>query len=561
MKNLTLYFLVIVFSYPAGAQSLEEKLNLLQSSVEKVMVKDIEYDQQLTYKKSSGYIISIAISESKRGKVTQYSFNLFDLEKNKIKFDTKKNVAVVEIGTKSDKKVIKNVVDNKLGSYLNKITIRVSGVEAARSLHNQLKAVIAEAEKSQPDFFPKKTDLAALLSFLEKQVGKVKINNEVFEQSFSFDNDNNVIVTFASSDVNKSARESMTLNFGDVNLRRIDFITKGNKVYVEAETTGKKNLIEHVKNGEISGFKNKLSLKANNIEAGRKLAAALVNLKELADQHQKELFDPNANWENTNAYLQTNIKKVSRNDDIFEQTISKHSGQNQQLVFEISDKNRDKTSRYLFNPSDLNGAKIDFTTKGTNIVVDCETKGKKSLIQYHENSELGNYKNTFDIYTESIEQARALKKALVRLVQLSNEKNQEFLIKGKKDPEVKESLDYLIQNITDVSLNDKTYKQSLFYEENKPEIITLELIDVDKDIKLSYELNLKDLNESKVGFNTRGREVLVEAEVKGKQDLIKSTKNDEDDKFLDKLSIKAKGIEEARIIVQTLRYLVNKLNS
>ena len=323
----------------------------------------------------------------------------------------------------------------------------------------------------------------------------------------------------------------------------------------------KKNLIEHVKNGEISGFKNKLSLKANNIEEGRKLAAALVNLKELADQHQKELFDPNANWENTNAYLQTNVKKVSRNDDIFEQTISKHSGQNQQLVFEISDKNRDKTSRYLFNPSDLNGAKIDFTTKGTNIVVDCETKGKKSLIQYHENSELGNYKNTFDIYTESIEQARALKKALVRLVQLSNEKNQEFLIKGKKDPEVKESLDYLIQNITDVSLNDKTYKQSLFYEENKPEIITLELIDVDKDIKLSYELNLKDLNESKVGFNTRGREVLVEVEVKGKQDLIKSTKNDEDDKFLDKLSIKAKGIEEARIIVQTLRYLVNKLNS
>ena len=240
MRNLTIFFIIILFCLPATAQSLEEKLATLQSSVQKVMVKDVEYDQKLSYEKSSGYIINISISESKRGKVTEYSFNLFDLEKNKIKFDTKKNVAVVEIGTKGDKKVIKNVVDKKVGSYLNKIDIRAEGVEAARSLHSQLKGAVEEAEKLQPDFFPKKTDLAQLLSYLEKQIGKVQINDNVFEQSFSFKNDNNVIVTFSSSDVNKSASESMTLNFGDVNQRKIDFTTRGNTVYIEAETNGKK---------------------------------------------------------------------------------------------------------------------------------------------------------------------------------------------------------------------------------------------------------------------------------------------------------------------------------
>ena len=561
MRNIAIFFIIIAFSLSARAQSLEEKLDLLQSSVQKVMVKDVEYDQKLSYEKSSGYIITISISESKRGKVTEYSFNLFDLEKNKIKFDTRKNVAVVEIGTKGDKKVIKNVVDKKVGSYLNKISVRAEGVEAARSLHSQLKAAVEEAEKLQPDFFPKKTDLPELLSYLEKQIGKVQINDDVFEQSFSFQNDNNVIVTFASSDVNKSVSESMTLNFGDVNLRKIDFVTRGNTVYIEAETSGKRNLIEYSKNGEISGFKNRISLKANNIEEGRKVAEALGNLKELADQNQKELFDPNSDWENTNAYLQANIKKVSRNDDIFEQSIGKHGQSDQQLAFERIDKNRDKAERFIFNPSDLNGPKINFSTKGTNILVNCETKGKKSLIQYLDNGELGNYKNTFEIHVESIEQARALEKAMVRLVQLSNEKNQEFLIKGKKNPEIKESLDYLIQNIVDVPVNDKTYKQSLFYEEDKPEIITFEMIDLDKDVKLSYELNLKDLNELKVDFDTRGREVVIEAEIKGKQDLIKYTKDDEDDKFIDKLSIKALGIEEARIIVHTLKYLVNKLNS
>ena len=559
MKNFIVFFLAVVLGLQNHAQSLDEKLNLLQSSVRSVTVKDVDYDQQLSYDKSSGYIITVIISESKRGKVTQYSFNLFDLAKNKVRFDTKRNVAVVEIGTSNDKKVIKNVVDNKVGSYLNKIMLRAEGVEAARNLHNQIKSVIEEAGKMQPDFFPKKTDLPDLLGVLENQVGKVEVNDNVFEQSFSFQNDNHVIITFSSSDVGKSTSESMKLNFGDINLRQIDFSTRGNTVYVEAETTGKKNLIEYAKNGKISGFRNKVSLKANNIEDGRKLAAALVNLKELADQHQKEVFDPNSGLENTIDFLKTNIKTVSRNDNNFVQAIRMPDQQNQQLLLEIIDQGRDKKIHYIFNPSDLNGAKIDFTTRGTNILVNCETKGKKSLIRYLENNELGNYKNGFDIYMESIEQARAVKKAMVRLVQLSNEGNEEFLINGEKNPEIKASLDFLIQNIVDVSLNDKTFKQSLFYEKDKPEIITFETIDVDKDVTLSYELNLKDLNASKIDFDTRGKEVLVTAEVKGKQDLIKSTKNSGDDKFLNKITIKAAGIEEARTIVHTLRYLVEKI--
>ncbi len=561
MRNLAILSFVIFFGFHAQSQSLDDKLGQLQSSVKKVIVKDVEYDQKLKFEKSSGYIITVTTSESKRGKVTEYSFNLFDIEKNKIKFDTKKNVAIVQIGTKADKKVIKNVIDQKVSSYLNKISIMAEGVEAARSLNDQLKAVVEEADKVQHDFFPKMTSLVDLLGFLESNLGKVQVNDDVYEQSFSYKKDNNVVVTFTTNDVNKSSSESMTLNFGDINQRKIDFITRGNAVYIEAETNGKRNLIEQTKNGEISGFKNKIVLRGNSIEEGRKIAAALLNLKELADQNQKELYDPNADWATTVDYLKANVKKVTRNDIVYEQSIKEHDRIDNQLIFESIEKNKDKTSKYIFNPSDLNGAKIGFSTKGTAILINCETKGKKSLIQLQENGGLGNYQSAFNIHFESIEKARAMKKALVRLVQLSNEKNQDFLIQGKENPAVKESLDYLIHNIIDVSVNEKTYKQSLFYEEEKPEIITFEIVDLDKDDKLSYELNLKDLNEQKVSFDTRGKEVLVMAEIKGKQDLIKSTKNGEDDKFVDKLSIKAKGIEEARIIVHALKYLINKLNS
>ena len=376
MRILAIFFLVIFTGFHTQSQSLDEKLGQLQASVKKVTVKDIEYDQKLKFEKSSGYIITVTITESKKGKVTEYSFNLFDIEKNKIKFDTKKNVAIVQIGTKADKKMIKNVIDKKVSSYLNKISIMADGVESARALNNQLKAAVEEADKVQHDFFPKMTSLPELLGFLKSNLGKVQVNDDVYEQSFSFKDDNNVIVTFTTNDVNKSSSESIALNFGDINQRKIDFITRGNSVYIEAETNGKKNLIEQTKNGEISGFKNKITLRGNSIEEGRKIAAALINLKELADQNQKELYDPNSDWTATVNYLKANVKKVTRNDVVYEQSIEEHGQIDHQLIFERNEQDKDKTSKYTFNPSDLNGAKIGFSTKGTAILINCETKGK-----------------------------------------------------------------------------------------------------------------------------------------------------------------------------------------
>lgn len=538
------------------AQNLAEKLNNIKTAVSQVTVKDVVFDQSLDFLISDGYIITLKITESKRGKSTEYRFNLVDLDQKKIKFDTRKNLAIVDIGTKSDKKVIYNLVDGKVSNYLNKISIKATGVESARNLSDLLKTATEDAEKEQINFYQEKSDLVSLLAYLENILGKVSINDDTYEQSFSFQPDNKTIVKFNSNHSNKNINESFQLSFSDVNPGKIDFTTRGNAILIEIETQGKKNLVEYEKNGALVGFKNKITLRANTIEEGRKIASALTNLKALADVNPVVLFKEDATLAESIDFLINHIKTISRNDNVFEQSLSQ-SG-NGQFVVKKFDKGKESTQEYTFNPSDINSAKINFDTKGTDILVELESRAKKPLIKYVVNGQVENYRTKFDIHAGSIELGRAQVNALKRLAQLSKENDKTFLINGKENLSIKESLDFLIQQIVDVHINDKIFKQSLFYEEDKPEIITFESLDTDRDEKKTYELNLKDLNVATIEFNTKGREVIITAEIKGKQDLIKTSKNDEDDKYSDTLMIKSAGIEEARKIVHTLKYLVNQ---
>ncbi len=559
MRKLFFYLSFFTPVFTGLTQDLNGTLTKLEASVQEVTVKDVVYEQKLTYKKTAGYIITISTTESKKGKNSQYQFNLFDIDNKRIKFDTKKNLASVEIGTKADKKVIQNIVDGKVSNFLNKVSIKTDGIESARNLTDLMKSAAKAVEKEQHNFYEEQSDIVSLLGYIENIMGKVSINEDTYEQSFTFLPDNKTIVTFNSIHSNKNLNEAYKLNFGDVDDRKIDFITKGNAVLVEFETVAKNNLIAYEKDGALSGFKNKVTLRASNIEEGRKIAAALSNLKKLSDENQISLFNEEADLSECIAFLTANVKAVNVKEATLNQSFSQTASN--QVAIKKVEESKNTNYEYIFNPSDLNASKIKFTTKGTNVLIALESKAKKSLIKYLVNNQIENYKSKFDLHTENIELARANVTALKRLVKLSIENEKTALINGEDSPSVNTALDYLIKQIVDVKINENTFKQSLFYEEDKPEIITFESFNTDKDEKRTYALNLKDINEAKVDFTTKGREVIVSAEIRGKQDLIQTTKNDEDDKYVDTLSLKANGIEEARIIVHTLKYLVTQFKN
>ena len=113
-----------------------------------------------------------------------------------------------------------------------------------------------------------------------------------------------------------------------------------------------------------------------------------------------------------------------------------------------------------------------------------------------------------------------------------------------------QSLEELVQ---DVPMKKTTKNQSVSYVEGSDCLVQFTIYDTDDKEEIIFEMNLADLNENTVSFDTKGSEVTVEAATRGKRDLIKVYEDGEVEGFDDEMYIYAAGIEEAREIVYAMK--------
>jgi hypothetical protein len=116
-----------------------------------------------------------------------------------------------------------------------------------------------------------------------------------------------------------------------------------------------------------------------------------------------------------------------------------------------------------------------------------------------------------------------------------------------------QTLEELVQN---VPMKKTTKNQSLSYVEGSECLVQFTIYDTDDKEEIVFELNLADLNENTVSFDTKGSEVRVEASTRGKRDLVKVYEDGDVEGFDDEMYIFAAGIEEAREIVYALKEAV-----
>lgn len=113
-----------------------------------------------------------------------------------------------------------------------------------------------------------------------------------------------------------------------------------------------------------------------------------------------------------------------------------------------------------------------------------------------------------------------------------------------------QSLEELVQ---DVPMKKTTKNQSVSYVEGSDCLVQFTIYDTDDKEEIIFELNLADLNENTVSFDTKGSEVTVEAATRGKRDLVKVYEDGDVEGFDDEMYIYAAGIEEAREIVYAMK--------
>lgn len=538
-------FLTIAAIFFAGnifthAQELDENLNILKENTVTVKDKKTEYQQTFSHDPDNQLLLTISITDSRKGEQTLMSVNAMDLNPFLVKFKPAKELVEITAGTNGRRDLIKVVEDGEIQNYDDELLFYASGIEEARQLADALKAVAEHAKENSETLLSFSSDKQTLLNEIDIAIQEVKINDDVYVQEFSFDSENNNIVTFQISNAAGDEVEQFTLNIEDLNQHKIDFETDREEVVIPLVTKGERDLIAYSENGETGNYTNELELKVNSIEEARMLEAQLEALVAMAEKEETVDYST-FSYQQCLEILQNKIAQVVINQDAYDQVFQVSPDNDLVFIYTMNDVSEGEKFEYVVNAADFGKIPVNFDTDGNSVLIELKTAGDRDLIRVTENDEDVDYESEMEIRSPDVETARELAAVFTRFNQLALEKME----KSVAFPNVFEAENFVFSSVTDVVVETDTYQQSL--EKGSSEcLLKYNLTDVSDDTQYVYEFNLKDVDVNKIHFETDGGEALVILQIKGGNELIQVYENGEADDFTDEFQIKAKDLEQAR---------------
>lgn len=394
------------------------------------------------------------------------------------------------------------------------------------------------------------------VTYLDKfsnEVGTVSLKKYTYVQTFaSQDGNEPCLVRLNVEEQEKGDQETWEWNMADINEHRVSFETRRDEVFLELHTLGNKSLIKYIEDGEVKGYKDELIIRAEGLEVVR---TWLDDMKIYVEgcktrMESQTVMDPDASLEEVSSFLSENIGTIRLNENRFEQRFKTEALPS--VTYEVTDSEEGDLFSYTFNVRDLNSASVGFDTRREDILVEVKTTGNRKLIQSSENGELGNYESKLEIRAEDIETARLISQAMRRMIDLVQAQPNEDT-KQVEGLSLTGIIDLLQEKITNVTVNEDTYKQSLEVNDELESLVTFNFQDLGKDDQYQYNFNLADLNLGTVSFNTRGKEVMINLETRLEKDMIQELKNGTPSGYEKKLDIKATSIDEARSTIVAIK--------
>lgn len=393
---------------------------------------------------------------------------------------------------------------------------------------------------------------------LTQYITDVTLKDVLYKQTFQGKN-GSCIVSIKILNSDKQDEEEYEFNLSDLNEYKIDLKASKQSLKVECETKGSKNVIRVYENGKVKKYTDSFEFYANDVETGKLIVAELKEQVKLCSDAQNDLSSILGNSPDLNSaieYLKANVKTVEVNGISKEQTFNVDNDYSALCTIDITDKTENENIKYSFNAADINLSSIDFETKNEFVFVTAQTKGKTKLIEVFENGEKENYTNSIDFFVEDIEESRKLKNALEFYVKESEKVKSEELKQLENLKSLNDFNDFFQNKLKNVSINDVSYSQSFSYDKSSPYLGNFMVVNENKGETETSIVNLIDINSNSMNFNTSGTGVKIEMETNGKSNLAKYSINGEPGKYTNKILLWSSGIEDARILVETLKNMV-----
>ena len=208
---------------------------------------------------------------------------------------------------------------------------------------------------------------------------------------------------------------------------------------------------------------------------------------------------------------------------------------------------------YEFNLADIDPYAVREQTQKDIISVAIAARNKQKLIKVYKNEVIQPYDEQAAIISKDIDNARAMAEIIKKAIPLAEKVMASRLKLSGYDPMV----NWLVSNVKDVSLGEKSVKQSLSRGEHPG---TLSLTRVETDAKSTTEevftLNLADINPHAIVYKITGNQFAIACESLQKAKYIGAMKNKEIRPYTDDFVILTNNADEARDLKHVLSAVV-----
>jgi hypothetical protein len=511
------------------------------------------YNYKYSYSAMDNNSCKIKIEEEKSDKkgnstIKSYVFYLSDLEPSAINFKTSGASVLVTLATKSAQKFISAYANDALEEYTNSITIYFDAIDKARSYIEAFKSQ-CESCKSSDLSWESREDA---FNWLSKNIGESNNSGTQVKQSFSKGPQSHMATLTVEKTDSKGTNQVVNLfDLSDLDPKGILLKVSGKILKIDLPVKNNEYFIQTNTNGQTIAYEKSAEIFSDDLEIARNLINAMSYLVSSTKPQRTEWKE----YSVAMGFLRDNLSELMVGTNKISQSLSfenSSSGLASFKVLETDAKGIESEELNLFYLIDLNPAiKLEVTSKNAYLLI--ETKDKNKFIKQTREDKTSAYVNSVKLYVEQIDKGRDFITALEFAIKNSTAGVQEFTALQK-------AIDWLAQNAGDVTIDTKSYHQTIQVNTNLENQIDLNVITSDASgtsINERYEIYPEDISREELKIKVSGKKLSVPLST-GKNKYIKFFSGESQQSYITETELLFEDIRQAKNFIVAMSLIQEK---
>ncbi|GAA4455917.1 hypothetical protein GCM10023189_24360 [Nibrella saemangeumensis] len=540
--RLCLLLSLVLFAQHSFSQApLSASLKQIATQLKPVHGSSQSFEQSMTFDAARPYLISASVKETdKKGQATvsEYTFNLADIDPGSINFEAKKELMTLTLKTRSKMAFIGLKENGTQKNNTAQLVLYGTDADNARALVELFRKAVPQADAQFLADIKLPETYETLVKWISSNLDSAPGGSDGLQQSTELDKANPLLMKLVQkrSEKGKSIEQLYQFNAADLSPQRVTLDVDGSVILVKLEN--KDRFIRSQKNGQWEKNTDVAEVRCLTADKARRMQMAWQKLLPLASKQLDAQRAKYIQYASLNDGLKRVAAAVQPADDGTEHI-------EQQLTPTcLSTLSRKLSGRkslgqtYRFYWSDLDGQNARVRSDGNAFVLAVPTKDKGKWITTTQNGQRGSYENTVEIRSNDLETIRFVPALLAKLTSECQKATAASLPAGR------------MTWVTDKINAVQDPKGQMTYQFQKVDncnyTYTARQNGGKKSTELRWDINLADLNPLGVKINVSGSELAIDLATNGKDKLIKAYKDGQPTSYANQLSLLINDLEVAR---------------